>query len=162
LESWRIYLEEALCQVDFAKRSYKEFEVALTEDDVVSVFYRLHHFIVHMTNLDKILDAKCDSSRYMLLNERVDLSEIDLKLVRKLRNHLEHFDERLDRWVSEYDGHAFFDMNLITGAKGFPKKCFLRALDGYTFKFYGEDYPLQRVYSTLIELEARLISALKH
>jgi hypothetical protein len=159
LESWRIFLHEALCQADFAKRSYREFEIALSENDTITVFFRLHHFIVHATNLDKLLDAKVDSSRYKLLNERVDLSGIDLKLVRTLRNHLEHFDERLDRWVSEYDGHTFFDMNLVTEAKGFPQKSFLRALDGYTFKFYGEDFPLQTIFSSLIELEARLIKA---
>jgi hypothetical protein len=32
---------------------------------------------------------------------------IDLKSFRKLRNHFEHFDERLDVWVADYNGHPF-------------------------------------------------------
>ena len=147
--------------MEFAKRSYKEFEIALSGNDTVSVFYKLHHFIVHATNVDKLLDIKIGSSRDKLLHDRVDLSDVDLKLVRKLRNHLEHFDERLDRWVSEYDGHTFFDMNLVSNTKGFPKRSFLRALDGYTFKFYGEDFPLQIIISSLNEIEVKIQIALQ-
>ena len=87
------------------------------------------------------------------------MSGVDLKPFRRLRNHLEHFDERLDRWVADYDGHAFFDMNVVTGARGFPKKAFLRALDGDTFKFHGEGYDMQELYAAVIEVERRLISA---
>jgi hypothetical protein len=159
LESWRIYLQEAQCQLEFAKRSYNEFEVALLENDTIAIFYRLHHFIVHVTNIDKLLDTETNSVRHNLLSQRINLSDIDLKSIRRLRNHLEHFDERLDKWVSKHDGCAFFDMNIVTNAKGFPKSLFLRAIDGYTFKFYGEDYPLKQIYESLIELEARINNA---
>ena len=75
---------------------------------------------------------------------------------RRLRNHLEHFDERLDRWLREFDGHAFFDMNIMTGAKGFPERAFLRALDGEVFRFLGEDYNMTELYHTVLEIDRRL------
>jgi hypothetical protein len=81
------------------------------------------------------------------------LSGVDLKPLRRLRNHLEHFDERLDRWVRDFEGHAFFDMNIITGAKGFPEKAFLRALDGDTFKFHDESYNMNELYSAVVEID---------
>ena len=62
-------------------------------------------------------------------------------------------------WVANYDGHAFFDMNIVTGAKGFPPKAFLRALDGDTFKFHGEDYPLRQIRQMVDELRVRLSTA---
>lgn len=77
---------------------------------------------------------------------------VDLKQFRRLRNHLEHFDERLDAWVKNFSGHTFFDMNLITEAKGFPTKVFLRAMDGYLFRFHGEDYDLQALHSEVKKL----------
>lgn len=85
-----------------------------------------------------------------------DLSGVDFKPFRRLRNHLEHFDGRLDRWVRDFEGHAFFDMNIITGAKGFPEKAFLRALDGDTFKFHGESYNMNELYSSVVEIDRRL------
>ncbi len=146
-------------QIDFARRCFAEFERAQAFDDVPSVFFNLHHFIVLVANVDKLLDPKPGSQRASLLAGQIDLSDMDLKTFRRLRNHLEHFDERLDMWVANYDGHAFFDMNIVTGAKGFPTKAFLRALDGDIFKFHGEDYPLQTLRDAVETLHSRLSSA---
>lgn len=159
MEKWQIYLQEAGTQIEFAKRAYAAFQSAETSNAVVDVFLHLHHFVVYATNIDKILDTKPGSDRHSILSGRIDLSGIDLKPFRRLRNHLEHFDERLDRWVKEYDGHALFDMNIVTGTKGFPKKAFLRALDGDTFKFYGEDYNMTELYASIQEIEHRLTTA---
>jgi hypothetical protein len=159
MDKWRIYVQEALMQLDFAKRSFAEFERAQATGDVESIFFNLHHFIVHVANVDKLLDSKLGTERASILAGHIDLSDIDLKAFRRLRNHLEHFDERLDMWVTNYDGHAFFDMNVITGAKGFPTKTFLRALDGDVFKFHGEDYSLLPLRQEVEKLFLRLSAA---
>lgn len=52
-------------------------------------------------------------------------------------------------WVKNFDGQTFFDMNIVTGAKGFPSKAFLRAMDGYIFRFHGEEYDLLALHSEL-------------
>ncbi len=156
MEKWKIYIGEIQTQIEFAKYAYLSFQKASTEDDVKGVFFNLHHFVVHTSNIDKILDFKPNSKRHQILASHIDLADINLKSFRRLRNHLEHFDERLDRWVNDYDGFAFFDMNIITGAKGFPEKAFLRALDGNTFKFYGEDYDMVELYNTILAIESRL------
>ena len=159
MNKWDIYLHEAKTQAEFGKRSYAAFRKAEEEGSVVKVFFHLHHFVVHAANIDRILDAKPCSERHAILDGHLDLSDVDLKPFRRLRNHLEHFDERLDRWIRDFDGHAFFDMNVITGAKGFPEKAFLRALDGNTFKFHGESYNLNELYEAVIEIDRRLTKA---
>jgi hypothetical protein len=159
MEKWRVYVREALTQTEFARRCFAEFKRVQASDDVASVFFNLHHFIVHVANLDKLLDPKPGSERVSLLAGHIDLSDLDLKTFRRLRNHLEHFDERLDMWVAKYDGNAFLDMNIITGAKGFPTKTFLRALDGDIFKFHGEDYPLRKLRDAVETQHSRLSSA---
>jgi hypothetical protein len=156
MDKWRIYVEEALTQLAFAKQCFRDFEAALDRSDVQQVFFHLHHFIVHVANVDKLLDPKPGTPRHSLISSHVDLTGIDLKPFRRLRNHLEHFDERLDNWVAKYEGHAFLDMNIVTGAKGFPSKAFLRALDGDVFKFHGEDYALTPLRRAVDELYARL------
>ena len=157
--SGRYIFRKPIYRSNLRKRSYAAFRGAEASDAVVDVFFHLHHFVIHATNIDKILDTKPDTERHSILAGRIDLSGIDLKPFRRLRNHLEHFDERLDRWVREYDGHAFFDMNIITGARVFPPKAFLRALDGDTFKFHGEDYNITELYDSLLEIERRLTTA---
>ena len=64
---------------------------------MVEVFFHLHHFLVHATNIDRILDTKPGSERHAIQDGHLDLSGVDLKPFRRLRDHLEHFDVRLDR-----------------------------------------------------------------
>jgi hypothetical protein len=154
-----IYFQEALSQIDFARRAYKEFEQALNESDVLTVFYKLHHFVIHVANVDKLLDPKADSVRNQVINKYLDFKDVDLKLIRRLRNHLEHFDERLDSWIEKHQGDTFFDMNIVTGAKGLPDKA-LRTLDGSTFKFYGEDFPLPPIMEEMEKLHSILEKAI--
>jgi hypothetical protein len=156
MDKWRIYLQEARTQIRFALRSYSEFELARDAGDVETVFYSLHHFIVHVANVDRILDVKPGSERATIFAGRIDLQGLNMKIARKLRNHLEHFDERLDRWISMYYGHAFFDMNITTGSTGFPYHAALRALDGDTVRFFGEAYLLPDVIKGIGELDVRL------
>ena len=153
MEKWHFYVREALCQIDFAKRSYAKFRSSLEADEVFSVFYHLHHFIVHVSNVDKLLDPKKDSERANILSGHIDLIGVNLKPIRTLRNHLEHFDNRLDDWVAKHYGDAFFDMNIATGAKGFPWETSLRGLDGEIYKFYGEEFPLPSVLEAVEKLE---------
>jgi hypothetical protein len=159
MEKWQVYLQETNTQIEFAKRSYEAFQSAKASNTVEDVFLHLHHFLIHVANIYKILAIKPDTDRHNILTGHIDLTGIDLNPFQKLRNHLEHFDERLDQWVKDYDGHPFFDKNIVTGAKGFPKKAFLRALDDDTFKFQGEDYDMAELYIFIVEIERRLTTA---
>ena len=157
MEKQHFYLREAVCQLEYAKRSYFEYQQAKLADDTFSVFYNLHHFIVHVVNVDKLFSVKAGTNREAILKESIRLLEVDLKPIRKLRNHLEHFDERLDTWIQNHDGSTFFDNNIITGARGFPEKAFLRALDGDVYKFYGESFPLVPIFEAIDKLHCQLI-----
>ena len=152
MDKARIYLGEIQTQMTFAKRAFEEYLRALAVSDVPSVFYHAHHFLIHATNIDKLIDIDASSFKGQYLASVFSGKTIDLKQFRRLRNHLEHFDERLDPWVKNFSDHAFFDMNIITGTKGFPTKAFLRAMDGYIFRFHGEDYDLQSLHSEVEKL----------
>jgi hypothetical protein len=156
IDKWRFYIKEARTQIEFAGRSWVAFIEAEEQGSVLDIFLYLQHFLSHPAIVDKILEPSAYSRRRHILSHRIDLSGIDLKPFRRLRNHLEHFDERFDKWVSEYDSKPFFDMNLVTGTKGFPKNAFLRALDGHVYKFHGEDYDLEQLHNALVSIEQRL------
>lgn len=156
MDKWEIYCREAKTQIEFAKKSWAAFKEAEKQTNLEEIFIHLQHFLSHAAIVDKILDPKIGSNREKILSGHINFSEIDLKAFRRLRNHLEHFDERLDKWISKYDGQSFFDMNLVTGTKGFPQKAFLRALDKHIYKFHGEDYDLDQLYNHLLKIEKEL------
>jgi len=114
MDKTQIYLGEIQTQITFAKRAFEEYLRALAASDVSSVFYHAHHFLIHATNIDKLINVDASSFRGQYLASLFSGNSIDVKQFRRLRNHLEHFDERLDMWVKNLSGHAFFDMNIIT------------------------------------------------
>ena len=149
-----IYLGELETQIKFAKVSYRNFEKSYSKNDIPKTFMNVHHFLIHISNIDKILDVRNNPFRKNILGDNT--TQTDLRQFRRLRNHLEHFDERLDKWIKEYNGHTFFDMNFVKGTKGFPQKAFLRALDDKVMKFHGEDYDLDLLLKITLELEDEL------
>jgi hypothetical protein len=162
MDKKQIYLGEIKTQLAFSARAFDEFLQSLNRVDTFAIFYHAHHFLIHTTNIDKLFDVKDTSERGRMLATIFAGSDIDLKPFRRLRNHLEHFDERLDAWIKNHDGHAFFDMNVMTGAKGFPQKAFLRAIDGHIFRFYGEDYDLDALQYEIEKISAALIASDKN
>ena len=159
MEKSQIYLGEIETQVAFSIRAFDEFLRALDGKDTFSIFYHVHHFLVHSANIDKLLNVERTPKRKEALASMFNGRDINLKPFRRLRNHLEHFDERLDAWVNDHDGSPFFDMNVITGTKGFPPKAFLRAIDGHTLRFYGEAYDLDELHSELKAISAALAAS---
>ena len=153
------YIQEAEAQAEYALMAYASYEQALKEHDTKSIFYHLHHFVIHVTNIDKLLFPKNNSFRNKILSSIQKLITIDIAPIRRLRNHLEHFDERMDNYVKNYKGQAFFDNNTITGTKGFPKNDCLRALDGNIYIFYGEEFDLGEIYQHLLPLAKTLQNA---
>ena len=156
MDKAKIYIGEAAHQIRYAKMCFAAYKEARQRNEIPLTFFHVHHFVVHATNIDKILNPKPTNPRIQILSDYIDLTGIDLKALRRLRNHLEHFDERLDDWVAQYKGQPFFDMNFVDGTRGFPEKAFLCAMDGDVFKFYGESYDLTELFSELLEIEKRI------
>jgi len=144
------YIQEAITQAQYGILSFSSFENALALGDTSLVFYHIHHFVIHVTNIHKLcFPEKTNEFRKKILLDIQNSIDIDIKPIRDLRNHLEHFDERMDKYVKNYKGQPYFDNNIITGCKGFPKNNCLRVLDGYKYIFYGEEFDIKYIYMQL-------------
>jgi CRISPR/Cas system-associated endonuclease Cas3-HD len=106
----KIYVGEIKIQIEFAKKAYNSYLEAKKKEEVSIIFYHLHHFLIHTSNIDKILSFDSRRERFEILNKCIDLKGVNIKPFRKLRNNLEHFDERLDSWIINHynNGYAFF------------------------------------------------------
>ena len=63
MEKWKVYIREALTQLEYAGQSSRDFEAAKSRNHTRGVFLHLHHFIVHIANVDKLLDPKAGGPR---------------------------------------------------------------------------------------------------
>jgi hypothetical protein len=167
----RIYLLELRRQTTSAQLAHAEAMTALSAASVALVFTRLHAFLAHCANISKLLwpgQARNTTSRrrakvrsahlQKLLAEHLD-SLAPLRS-RALRDHLEHFDERLDDWAASA-GNNFVDSNiapLATFNLPFPSGPRLRHYDPTTaiFHFRDEGHSIAELRGAIDHLAAAL------
>jgi hypothetical protein len=145
---------------------------------VVELFRHLHSALVHSRNLAVLIwpaDAiktKAETreqfanrkavmeQRSALLRTELGITEDNPLMDRKLRNHLEHFDERIDAYYADNPTRM---ADLILGGpdqasnEGVPKKGQYRHYDyrNKTMYFHGEPYPLMPLYTAVEDMYER-------
>jgi len=113
-------IREISTQCHFAELSYKNINLK-AKADISLVFSSIHSFLSHCANVSKMLKANNNPDTILkkiinkiaiyfnsqrkpiiignILNNIPDSSIIHN---RKFRNHLEHYDERLKKWIKKY------------------------------------------------------------
>ncbi|MFC2004656.1 hypothetical protein ACFLUY_00350 [Chloroflexota bacterium] len=78
-----------------------------------TVWYSIHSLLTATGNLSKVLWPPNQKYRQrgQILKEMFSVEDTSPLNSRTLRNHFEHFDERLDRWISS-GGKIFADSNI--------------------------------------------------
>lgn len=150
----KIYRDQILAQIKSAELSY----AMITNPDINidSLFVSIHHFIIHVSNVVKLIQPKIlgdlDFKNYRVKNLKrkyPKLPDIDPALLH-VRNDFEHFDERIDSWVINSKLHNYADKNIgnINAIKGLNRKDNFRWYDSSikTLYFCGAEYPLEQLY----------------
>lgn len=157
----QIHLREILYQIDCAKKSLNSLEENL--------FARHHHFLIHCANIHKILfpkpykkDTPADKAIKKMRKEKLSdffdnykEFQFDKKFI-DLRDHLEHFDERLDKIITDSRGNIV-DQNISIGGtlpiSGIPRKCFLRNLENGKYTILGDSFNINKLADLIIKIE---------
>lgn len=143
----------ALWWFDFAKR-------AVAENDQDFFFASVHSAVNASANIAKALwgsggehaAERADLRESLGITADSPLSDVSL------RNHLEHFDERLDRWYRSSERHHYVDFVVGPAHQtivGTPDSDIFRFYDPDTTElvFWGEHYSLSALVQALERLE---------
>lgn len=163
----RLYIDEIELQCRFAMYAYEKMIEAMKRRDLLNTFFYAHAFLDHVANVSKIIWPKSqdgslrDPDRTRAILNALGIKELqptEFKIIEKrtLRNHLEHFDDRLKDWYEESESHNVVDMNIIPkGAiQGIEPIDFFRNIDPTTLVFYfqGKEYNLNEMYQKIVKL----------
>lgn len=98
-----VYLHEIVRQCEIALRSDQQLREALYMDDRLGVWQSIQSFLAATANLSKLLTTPKSalvSERGDVLRGLLAVAPSSPVLARTMRNHVEHFDERLDTWAA--------------------------------------------------------------
>lgn len=137
------------------------------------IFRALHSFLTHTSNISKIFwpveqgkKQATRAARALHLKELLEMSDNDPIKNRDLRNHLEHYDERLDLW-SETSLHKNMASDSIGdwgSIQGIRDEDVMRWYDpaDKSFRFRGIRYDIHALFLAVVALHQKLSPHLKH
>jgi hypothetical protein len=128
----RVFQREVQRQCRFAIIANEEMENALRLSEASEItesmvhdeyfWYSLQAFLIAVGNISKLLwpspprrgKQRIIPNRGEWLRESLDVPEDSCLHSRRLRNHFEHFDERLEEWADPKKlAHSMIDSNLV-------------------------------------------------
>jgi hypothetical protein len=146
----RQFQRQVEVQCEFALRAAAEIDVATKKRDVKIVFYGIQNLLNAAANIHKALWGSSDSTAIARkpLRDSLQTDERSIFFPRTtVRNHNEHYDERIDRWWRDSKSKNFSDMNIgpRNTILGFDETDRFRWYDPETTDvlFWGDEFNLQ-------------------
>lgn len=91
-------IREIWTQAHFAEIAYKNINPKSIKG-TGAVFSSIHSFLSHCANVSKMLTADDGENTPKTIGDILGVSHDSDIHKRRFRNHLEHYDERLKKWI---------------------------------------------------------------
>lgn len=147
-------IREIWTQCQFAEISFNNINTNNRND---TIFISIHSFLSHCALVSKLLTAQDDSDPGIIISQILNIANSSIIHNRTFRDHLEHYYERLKRWIDKYP----ININIGTYNIG-PKDAFkvsnLLFVNHYDpkteiFTFLNEDLNLREMYKEVSKIK---------
>jgi hypothetical protein len=155
----RAFQRQVKTQCEFALRANDSIDQATKLRDGSEAFYGIQNLLNAAANIRKTLWGSSDKTALdrKPVRESLDTDEHSILFTRSvIRNHTEHFDERIDKWWRESTSKNFLDSNV--GPRrliiGFEEIDIFRWFDPTTGEasFWGDTLSLRDLVSEIKRL----------
>jgi hypothetical protein len=153
------YVQEVALQCGHARRAWRELHDAIGRRDVSRAYYHVQAFLAAAALISRVLwpGKTQEARRGRDLRAALGVDDSSPLHDRAMRDHFAHFEERLDRFLTEpRDGQvrAFVDLNMYPDGEPEPPTGRLRHIDPQTLvvTVRGDRYELRPVYEALLSL----------
>ena len=137
-------IREIWTQAHFAEIAYSHIDPKATSGND-AVFSSIHSFLSHCAMVSKMLSANYDAATPQTIENVLGISTTTIH-TKTFRNHLEHYDERLRRWIGQRGVNIMIgDYNIGSkSALQIPNMVFVRHYDpnSQMFTFVNDDFDL--------------------
>jgi len=120
------------------------------------VFSSIHSFLSHCTMISKMLKGRDRAGAFQTIGQALGIPLTSVIHQRAMRNHLEHYDERLQAWIQKFGPEVNIGINNIGPRSAIQglNMIFVSHYDPATtiFTFVNEDYDLSMLHSEAMEI----------
>jgi hypothetical protein len=156
-ELWiEMSVREISTQAHFAEITFSHIDPK-AESGTDLVFSSIHSFLSHCAMVSKMLIAEDKEDPAMSIGQILGVSKKSLIHKRKFRNNLEHYDERLIKWIRQHGVNSNIGTYNIGPKEIFrnPNMVFISHYDPNTmmFTFVNEDFDLGALFNEVSSIK---------
>lgn len=156
----RVFQDQVWTQTRYFLIAWTQHEEALRRNDLLLVWYCVENMLNATANIAKALwgsGGKRNDPRQRL-RESLGIADASPLRITTMRNHFQHFDERIDRWWKQSTQHNYVDMNIGFSVQGVDARDVFRTYFPQTgeVRFGGETFDLRAIHTELLNLYAPL------
>jgi len=147
----RIFQRQVAFQLNALLDAHAGLVAALGQQNMDEVWFAVEHLLSAAANASKALwgQGAATNAARKSLRESLGVSDASPLSERRMRNHFEHYDERLDEWWEKSPNHNIADRNLapVGGIAGLDRLSMFRQLDPMTMEviFWGETFNIPEI-----------------
>ncbi len=143
-------------QAHFAELAYHNIDPkAASGTD--ALFSSIHSFLSHCAMVSKMLVANDEEMPPKSIGDILGIPTISVIHERTFRNSLEHYDERLKRWIRKYGVNSMIGTYNVGPKSAFPipNMIFVSHYDpsNNNFTFVNEDFDLSALYAEVQKIK---------
>lgn len=150
-------IREIWTQAHFAEISYGNIQTKGVSG-VDLVFSSIHSFLSHCANLSKMLQGSDGGNPPKTIGNVLNILENSIIHNRDFRNHLEHYDERLKKWIREKGVNANIGTYNVMpkNAVQITNMVFVTNYDPATnvFTFVDQDLNLSKLFTEVQKIKS--------
>ena len=156
-----IFVREVERQAAFGVMASQDLAGALSAGNMDRLWYSTQALLIAAGNVSKLLwpGKPLSRERGQQLRAVLGVSDESALRPRAFRNHFEHYDDRLEKWIMSSERHNIVDSSVLpAGAiQGIDPGDFLRNLDPTSMKltFRGDSYDLGALVGAIRDLRNR-------
>jgi hypothetical protein len=160
-----VFRREIIKQCEYAITAYEDIHRSLQEENEKRLWYSSQAFLIASANISKLLWPDSQHTEFpdfrLILRQSLGLTDASPIRSRVFRNHFEHFDERLEKWIKTSKRHNLADSNIGVVIKGFEPNEYLRNFDivSLSITFQGDTYKIQPIVDEIMEIYRRVKEA---
>jgi hypothetical protein len=163
------FLIQLSIQCQFVLIAARVLENGVANRDAFMIFFAIQNLLTAAANISKALWGQRHRKDLLLarkpLRDAIGVSDSSPLRGAKMRNHYEHFDERLDEWWKTSKHHNFMDLNLLSSKAATlasDKIDWFRVYDPGTtdLTFWGQSFNLKAIVDEVNHLLPKIKAAL--
>jgi hypothetical protein len=157
----QVFLGELAFQAKIAQRSADSLSATQNHSDHIEVWRSIQSLLVAAGNISKILwpSVKANKARGEKLRTILSIDERNPLSIRKFRDHFEHYDERIEKWLKNTASAVYVDLAIdplpyIWGAKLDARHRVYNPVTR-TLTFRGESIDLAEIIKAIEEVRQK-------